>query len=217
MSVLPSAVQGGVMAGGRTYSVLPSAVRRGVPMPLRVGSSMPASSIVRLGGPMPTTGEGTVSVLPSAVQRGGMTGGGTVSVLPSSVRRSAPAPMTGGGTMSVPSSVIRGGSPAQTAMPSVIKFNRYGELSELLCYSPHTVLYEDKVYPTALHLFEARKFLSHLPDLADRIRQCERVEQVTSISAEMADFIRRDWGNVMLNMVSKNSISHTSWNRVFFD
>lgn len=214
MSVLPSAVQRGVMAGGSTFSVLPSAVRRGVPMPMTVGSSMPVQSIVRLGGPIPMTGEGTVSAPPSAVQRGGKTGGSTKPVLPSAVRRSAPTPMTGGGTMSVPSSVIRRGSPTQTALPSVIKFNRYGELSELLCYSPHAVLYEDKVYPTALHLFEARKFLSHLPDLADRIRQCEHVEQVTSISAEMADFIRRDWGNVMLNMVSKSSISHT---RMFFD
>jgi predicted NAD-dependent protein-ADP-ribosyltransferase YbiA (DUF1768 family) len=88
-------------------------------------------------------------------------------------------------------------------MPSVIKFNGYGEFPELLCYSPHSVVYEDKLYPTALHLFEARKFLPHLPDLADRIRQCERVEQVASITAEMADFIRRDWGNVMLNTVSK--------------
>ena len=108
--------------------------------------------------------------------------------------------------MSVPSSVIKGGSAAQT-MPSVIEFNGYGEFPELLCYSPHSVVYEDKLYPTALHLFEARKFLPHLPDLADRIRQCERVEQVASISAEMADFIRRDWGNVMLNMVSKFLIS----------
>jgi predicted NAD-dependent protein-ADP-ribosyltransferase YbiA (DUF1768 family) len=104
--------------------------------------------------------------------------------------------------MSVPSSVIKRGSAAQT-MPLVIKFNGYGEFPELLCYSPHSVVYEDKLYPTALHLFEARKFLPHLPDLADRIRQCERVEQVASITAEMADFIRRDWGNVMLNTVSK--------------
>ena len=184
VSVLPSAVQRGDMTGGSTMSVLPSAVRRGVPAPMTLGGTMPVSSVVRRGSPTPMRKD---------------------TVLPSAVRRSVPAPMTGGGSMSVPSSVIKRGSAAQT-MPSVIKFNEYGEFPELLCYSPHSVVYEDKLYPTALHLFEARKFLPHLPDLADRIRQCERVEQVASITAEMADFIRRDWGNVMLNTVSKSPL-----------
>jgi len=38
------------------------------------------------------------------------------------------------------------------------------------------------LYPTGLHLFEARKFLDHRPDLARRIRECSRVEEVTAIS-----------------------------------
>jgi len=93
---------------------------------------------------------------------------------------------------------------AAMAMPEpslgaqVFKFNGYGEHAGLLYHSPHSVLYQDELYPTALHLFEARKFLDHRPDLADRIRQCERVEDVTAISAELADFTRRDWGNVAL-------------------
>jgi hypothetical protein len=88
------------------------------------------------------------------------------------------------------------------AVPQIIKFNGYGEFSGLLYHSPHTVLYQEELYPTALHLFEARKFLDHRPDLAERIRQCERVEEVTAISAELADFTRRDWGNVALITVS---------------
>ena len=87
-------------------------------------------------------------------------------------------------------------------MAPVLKFNGYGEFSGLLYHSPHSVVYEEELYPTALHLFEARKFLDHRPDLADRIRQCERVEDVTAISAELADFTRRDWGNVALSTVS---------------
>ena len=86
-----------------------------------------------------------------------------------------------------------------------INVNGYGTFSGLLHSSPHKVLYEDELYPTALHLFEARKYLPHRRDLADRIRHCERVEEVISISAELADFVRRDWGNIMLSTVSKYS------------
>ena len=88
------------------------------------------------------------------------------------------------------------------SMAPVLKFNGYGEFSGLLYHSLHSVVYEEELYPTALHLFEARKFLDHRPDLADRIRQCERVEDVTVISAELEDYKRRDWGNVALSTVS---------------
>ena len=95
-------------------------------------------------------------------------------------------------------------------MSPVLKFNGYGEFSGLLYHSPHSVVYEEELYPTALHLFEARKFLDHRPDLAERIRQCERVEDVTAISAELADFTRRDWGNVALSTVGNQTINRTS-------
>ena len=91
-------------------------------------------------------------------------------------------------------------------MAPVLKFNGYGEYAGLLYHSPHSVVYEDDLYPTALHLFEARKFLDHRPDLAEQIRRCERVEEVTAISAQLAEFTRRDWGNVALRTVS-NCIS----------
>jgi len=45
----------------------------------------------------------------------------------------------------------------------------------------------EKLYPTALHLFEARKFLDDRPDLAECIRQCERVDQVEPLGTELAD------------------------------
>ena len=106
----------------------------------------------------------------------------------------------------------REGSLAQTpsAMPPVIEVNGYGEFSGLLHYSLHSVLYEGKLYPTALHLFEARKFLPQRPDLAKRIRQCERVDQVASISAELANFVRKDWGNIMLSMVGSNVFPYST-------
>jgi predicted NAD-dependent protein-ADP-ribosyltransferase YbiA (DUF1768 family) len=70
-----------------------------------------------------------------------------------------------------------------------------------LYYSPHAVVYQDELYPTALHLFEARKFVDHRPDLAERIRLCEHIEEVTAVSVELAGFMRRDWNNVALAIV----------------
>lgn len=157
----------------------------------------------------------------------------TFTPSPSSGHVPMPTPMGGGGSMPMPSPAV--GTPglaqAQMSMPPpgsvlvnaamtmpspslgaggggmapVLKFNGYGEFSGLLYHSPHSVVDEEELYPTALHLFEARKFLDHRPDLADRIRQCERVEDVTAISAELADFTRRDWGNVALSTVSSRT------------
>ena len=106
-------------------------------------------------------------------------------------------------TMPSPSLGAGGGG----SMAPVLKFNGYGEFSGLLYHSPHSVVYEEELYPTALHLFEARKFLDHRPDLAERIRLCERVEDVTAISAELAEFTRRDWGNVALSTVCNQPFS----------
>ena len=107
--------------------------------------------------------------------------------------------------MTMPSPSLGGGGGG--GMVPVLKFNGYGEYSGLLYHSPHSVVYEEELYPTALHLFEARKFLDHRPDLAERIRQCEHVEDVTAISAELADFTRRDWGNVALSTVCNQTIA----------
>jgi predicted NAD-dependent protein-ADP-ribosyltransferase YbiA (DUF1768 family) len=120
--------------------------------------------------------------------------------------------MTREGIMS--SAVGRGGHARSIplATPTVFKFNGYGDFSGLLYSSSHSVLHEEELYPTALHLFEAMKFLDHRPDLADRIKQCEHVEQVASISAELAEFIRRDWAFVALSTVSENfPIMHPFW------
>ena len=116
------------------------------------------------------------------------------------------AHMTRGGIM--PSWGGHAPSPPLVTAP-VIRFDGYGDYSGLLYYSLHSVLYEDELYPTALHLFEARKFLDHRPDLADRIRQCDHVEQVVSMSAELAEFTRRDWGFVALSTVSEIFLYYT--------
>ena len=82
-----------------------------------------------------------------------------------------------------------------------LRFNGYGMYSGLLYHSPHRVIYKDQLFPTALHLFEALKFLPHRSDLAEQIRLCEHVEEVTAISASFAENTRHDWGNVALHTV----------------
>ena len=114
-----------------------------------------------------------------------------------------PMPSPAVGRAQIPLSI----PPPPGSMTPVLKFNGYGEFSGLLYHSPHSVVYEDDLYPTALHLYEARKFLDHRPDLAEQIRQCENVEEITAMSAQLAEFTRRDWGNVALVTVS-NRISH---------
>ena len=114
-----------------------------------------------------------------------------------------PMPSPAVGRAQIPLSI----PPPPGSMAPVLKFNGYGEFSGLLYHSPHSVVYEDDLYPTALHLYEARKFLDHRPDLAEQIRQCENVEEITAMSAQLAEFTRRDWGNIALVTVS-DRISH---------
>ena len=82
----------------------------------------------------------------------------------------------------------------------VLKFNAFGDFAALLNHSPHTVVYRNLVYPTALHLYEAHKFLDHKPEIAEQIRLSE-VQWVTGISGLFEDFMRRDWGNIGLSTV----------------
>ena len=89
----------------------------------------------------------------------------------------------------------------RTRTPQILNFNENGEFYGLLYHSLHSVAYQDELYPTALHLFEARKYVDHRPDLAERIRLCERIEEVTAVSMELTGFMRRDWNNVALSIV----------------
>jgi predicted NAD-dependent protein-ADP-ribosyltransferase YbiA (DUF1768 family) len=69
-------------------------------------------------------------------------------------------------------------------------------------HSAHRILYQNKAYPTALHLLEALKFIANRPDLSERIRATPNVKDVYAVSVAMHEFIRGDWGNVLLQMVS---------------
>jgi hypothetical protein len=166
----------------------------------------PRTATVSLPGQMPMTAGGGTMPMPSPA-----IGDGIVAQTPMAI--SPPYSVLVNAKMSMPSPPLGAGGAG--GMAPVLKFNGYGEFSGLLYHSPHSVVYEDELYPTALHLFEARKFLYHRPDLADRIRQCELVEDVTAISAELGEFVRRDWGSVALSTVSGSIFLFLSSTRIF--
>jgi hypothetical protein len=85
--------------------------------------------------------------------------------------------------------------------PPSVKFDHKGPLSGFMNHSPHRVMYQNETYPSALHLYEALKFIGHRPDLAEKIRKCGRVHDVYPLSASLQDHVRPDWGQVYLKMV----------------
>lgn len=62
------------------------------------------------------------------------------------------------------------------------------------------MVFNNRVYPTALHLYEAHKFLDRNPEVAEQIRRSE-VQWVTAVSEQFANLKRRDWGNIGLRTV----------------
>lgn len=70
-----------------------------------------------------------------------------------------------------------------------------------LQHSNHTILYEEDLYPTGLHLYEAMKFLRGRFDIAEMIRTAETPQDVFRISFENSDAQREDWREIALRKV----------------
>ena len=103
------------------------------------------------------------------------------------------------GTNAYPGAVPLQPMPAPDRGPP-IHFNHIGELSGFVNHSPHRVLYRNKMYPTAMHLLEAMKFIAH-PDIQERIRTCKDVSDMYPLSASFQQYVRPDWGQVFLKTV----------------
>jgi hypothetical protein len=107
--------------------------------------------------------------------------------------------------------VVGNGMAASTSAPAAasdpsrpppVRFDHQSPLAGFMNHSPHRVLYQNTLYPSALHLLEALKFLPHRADLAERIRGVKEVQDVYPLSSNFHDFVRGDWGQVFLQMVS---------------
>ncbi|KXN81846.1 Swarming motility protein YbiA [Leucoagaricus sp. SymC.cos] len=85
---------------------------------------------------------------------------------------------------------------------SVFEFN-HASLPDFLNHSPHRVMYQNKIYPSAMHLHEAMKFMEHKPELAESIRMCQDVEEVYPLTAKLQAWVRPDWGAVFVDKMEE--------------
>lgn len=91
--------------------------------------------------------------------------------------------------------------PPIPSSPPAIRFDQAGKYAVFMNHSPHRIVWNNNTYPTALHLHEALKFMESRPDVSEKIRACERPEDVYPLSAAFQQFQRPDWGNVFLGFV----------------
>ena len=90
-----------------------------------------------------------------------------------------------------------------TPVPSIgqpVRFDHTGDYAGFVNHSHHRVMYKNKMYPTALYLFEAIKF-THQPALQERIRTYKDVNDMYPLSANFQEHVRLDWGQVFLKTV----------------
>lgn len=87
---------------------------------------------------------------------------------------------------------------------TVVKFNASSPIYSGFChYSPHRVLYNKKLYPSAAHLLLAHQFLenSDRQDLAECIRRTENFSELQILMDSWRAFVRQDWGTIVLHKV----------------
>ncbi|KAI5885951.1 DUF1768-domain-containing protein [Schizophyllum commune H4-8] len=71
-------------------------------------------------------------------------------------------------------------------------------------FSPHSVRYKGKRYPTSEHLYHAFKFMKHKPYLAEHIRTCSSEPRRALIEARRFDSEkRRDWEDKKIEKMEK--------------
>ncbi len=90
-----------------------------------------------------------------------------------------------------------------------IKFDSHTNNTAFCHYSPHTVLYKKKLYPTALHLLEAFKFLGKRNDLAKMVRTTEGIRAVLALTRRLAERVRKDWDQIVREKVFLSFHCHT--------
>ncbi|GJE95766.1 NADAR family protein [Phanerochaete sordida] len=75
---------------------------------------------------------------------------------------------------------------------------------ELTPWAPYPIEYRGKVYPTLVHLYNARMVLDEYPDLAEQIRRAQNTragyKQITTLRREVR---RKDWSQVKMSVLEE--------------
>ena len=92
--------------------------------------------------------------------------------------------------------------PPVPSSPPAIRFDQESlPFSAFLNHSPYRILYRNVIYPTALHLYEAMKFIDHQPQIAEAIRNVSSPHEVYPTAAKFQHLQRTDWPQVFLKLV----------------
>lgn len=88
----------------------------------------------------------------------------------------------------------------------VVRFNASSPTYAGFChFSPHRVLYDKRLYPSAAHLLLAHQFLenSERSDLAECIRRTENFSELEILIDSWRAFVRRDWAAVVIDKLEE--------------
>ncbi|OBZ66185.1 Swarming motility protein YbiA [Grifola frondosa] len=88
--------------------------------------------------------------------------------------------------------------------PRVLFYHKHDPYYGFTNFSPHTVEYRGKSYPTSEHLFQSLKFQAHRPLLAEHIRTCsDRPSMAFSEARRFQPEVRPDWKQVNIAMMDE--------------
>lgn len=73
------------------------------------------------------------------------------------------------------------------------------------CHSP--IQYDNEIYRTAEHLFQAHKFFKTNHEVAREIRNCGRPREALELAGRNKHFVRQDWSDVNVRIVGRLDIS----------
>jgi len=83
----------------------------------------------------------------------------------------------------------------------ILFYNKHEPYYGFTNFSPHSVYYDDKSYPTSEHLFQSLKF-AHRPNLAEHIRTCDpRPSKAFSEARRFQPEVRPDWKEVNIQIM----------------
>lgn len=82
-------------------------------------------------------------------------------------------------------------------------YHRNEPYYEFTNFSPHPIQFEGKMYPTSEHLFQAHKFLSTRPDLAERIRNAKSSRAALEEATRLRSYQRKDWFSVNISVMDE--------------
>ncbi|KAH9932382.1 uncharacterized protein B0H18DRAFT_55553 [Fomitopsis serialis] len=85
----------------------------------------------------------------------------------------------------------------------ILFYRRHEPYFEFTNFAPYTIDWDGHRYPTAEHLFQAQKFMSIRPDLADRIRNLPNPRAALEEAGRMRRLQRTDWFDVNLRIMDE--------------